>query len=190
MVIASKKPSTKDALWELVNRHQRFRPKLEIQDVYKLLYQSVFGVGHIIRSGGQALECLRREIESLDLRLHLDEEMVENISLDGKTVRVNLRPFVRKGSEAEKLYEAMRLSAEGNKGTPAEFQKLWKEFGSLVRSGAFGFDPKAFSDFDKFARENKYPLVHHSRTYVKYYHPSYRVVDLQTYNKFFASEET
>lgn len=171
------KPSTKDALWELVNRHQRLRPKLEVQDAYKLLYQSVFGVGHIIRSGGQALECLRRELESIDLRVQPGEELAENISFDGSMVRVNLRPFARRGLEADKLFEAMKLSAERNRGTPQAFRKLWRDFGSLVASGAFGFDINRFKEFDKFVGENKYPVVHHSRIYAQFYIPSYRVVE-------------
>ncbi len=169
--------SYRDALWELVNWHQRLRPKMEIQDVYKLLYQSVFGVGHIIRSGGQALECLQREMESLDLRIQPDEELVEDISFDGTTVRVNLRPFVRQGLEASKLFEAMKLSAERNQGDLDKFKKLWDDFGFLVRSGAFGFDPQKFKVFDRFARDNKYPVVHHSHAYSRLYAPSYRVVE-------------
>ncbi len=176
MVIPVKKPSTKDALWELVNWHQRLRPKLEVQDVYKLLYQSVFGVGHIIRSGGQALECLKREMESIDLRLQPQEELAENISLDGSVVRVNLRPFARQGMEVEKLFAAMRLSAERNRGTMDEFKRVWGDFGSLVRSGAFGFDHQKYREFDRFARDNKYPVVHHSLAYSRLYAPSYRVV--------------
>lgn len=151
-----------------------------MQDVYKLLYQSVFGVGHIIRSGGQALECLRRELDSIDLRLHPEEELVENISLNGGTVRVNLRPFMRRGLEAGRLFEAMKASAEGNRGTSDEFLKIWREFGSLVRSGAFGFDLQRLKEFDKFARDNKYPVVHHSTAYSKLYAPSYRVVEADT----------
>ncbi len=177
-----RKPSPRDALWDLVNFHQRLRPKLEVQDVYKLLYQSVFGVGHIIRAGGQALECLRRELDSIDLRLHPNEELVENISLDKKSIRVNLRPFKRRGLEADKLFEAMKASADNNRGTLQEFQKLWRDFGWLVASGAFGFDPKKFKEFDRFARGHKYPVVHHSHTYSKLYAPSYRVVVVEVLN--------
>lgn len=180
--MSERKATAKDALWELVNWHQRLRPKLEIQDVYKLLYQSVFGVGHIIRSGGQALECLRREMESIDLRVQQDENLAENISLDGRMLRVNLRPFKRRGLDAEKLFEAMKLSAEGNRGTAQTFQKLWRDFGSLVASGAFGFDTKRLKEFDKFVRENKYPVVHHSPIYNKLYAPSYRVVEAEALN--------
>jgi len=187
--VTESKPTARDALWELVNWHQRLRPRLEVQDVYKLLYQSVFGVGHIIRSGGQALECLRRELEDIDLRVQPDEEMIENISLDGKTARVNLRPFKRREMDAAKLFEAMRLSADRNRGTPQLFQKLWRDFGSLVASGAFGFDPKMFKEFEKFARMNKYPVVHHSRTYVKLYVPSYRVTEMALYREAFGEPD-
>ena len=177
--------SSKDALWDLVNWHQRLRPKLEIQDVYKLLYQSVFGVGHIIRSGGQAMECLRREIEAIDLRIQPDEELAENISLDWKTVRVNLRPFKRRDMVAERLFEAMRMSAESNRGTMDEFRRIWGDFGSLVRSGAFGLEPWKLKEFDRFARDNKYPVVHHSHAYSRLYAPSYRVVEASIYGELF-----
>jgi hypothetical protein len=183
--VPPKKPATKDALWELINIHQRLRPKLEIQDVYKLLYQSVFGVGHIIGAGGQALECLKRELESIDPRIQPEEELVENISLDGHMVRINLRPFRRRGLEAEKLFEAMKLSSETGLGRQNEFLNIWREFGSLIRCGAFGFDYKNFRDFDRFLRENRYPVMHHSSTYNRLYSPSYRVVRMDIFDKIF-----
>ena len=36
---------------ELVGEHKAIRPEMRARDAYKLLYQGVFGVGHIMGSG-------------------------------------------------------------------------------------------------------------------------------------------
>ena len=77
-------------------------------DFYKLLFQGVFGVGHIM--GSAAWNWLRKETESVDLEGHPEEPLLEGVSADGSMVRVNLRPYLKRGLPLEDLFEAMEKS--------------------------------------------------------------------------------
>jgi len=165
------------ALANLVLSHRQLRPRLEVQDVYKMLHQGVFGVGHIVKHGSHALECLRRELDNLDLRQQRNEQLVENSSAEGLMVRVNLRPFRRQGLSAEKLFDAMCHSAERNRGSRRELLAQWRTFMKLVETGTLDFDPSALRRFDRFIAGHRYPVLHHSKEYARLYNPSYRVVE-------------
>ena len=86
----------KEGVESLIVEHYDRRPLMRATDLYKLLYQGVFGVGHIMDEG--ALDWLRAEAEKLDIEENPDEPLLEDVSADGKIVRVNLRPYLRRGS--------------------------------------------------------------------------------------------
>ena len=67
--------------------HRDRRPLMRATDYYKLIYQGVFGVGHIM--GVDAWGWLEREAEGLDMGDQPDEPLMETISVDGVVVRVN-----------------------------------------------------------------------------------------------------
>jgi hypothetical protein len=165
------------ALANLILCHRQLRPRLEVQDVYKMLYQGVFGVGHIVGHGSHALECLRRELDSLDLRQQRNEQLVESIATDGLMARVNLRPFKRLGLSADTLFDAMCRSAGRNRGARRDLLAQWRAFMKLVEAGALEFDPADVRRFDRLIAGHGYPVLHHSREYARLYNPSYRVAE-------------
>lgn len=142
-------------------------------DVYKLLYQGVFGVGHIL--GGDAFERLKAEALSLNLNDYPDEPLLEDASVDGSIVRVNLRPYISKGLSIEALYSAMVKSSA--KGDAKDFRLLWKAFRELVDSKKLGFDLAEISDLDKLINFEDIAPAHHSKIYRETYKPSYRIVE-------------
>ena len=131
--------------------HLRRRPRMEVRDVYKLLYQGVFGVAHIM--GEKAWERLIEEAERVAQMDHLDEPLVESVSVDGRLVRVNLRPYVRQGGDLRALYKAMLESSE-HEGDPTEFASFWrmfKEAADMYADAAFLSHPKNQSSLYKEA---------------------------------------
>ena len=171
-------------LEELIRRHKRFRPCLMIQDVYKLVYQSVFGVGHIL-VGDEARTYIKEELQRLDTSRFEDEPLIEHISTDNQIVRVNLRPFKRQGLSPDKLFQIMTTSAEQIKGTREDFLREWDLFKKLVVTNRLSFNLDQLRDFDEFVKKQNYPLVHHSKEYSKMYEPAYRVVKLDVYQGIF-----
>ena len=159
------------------------RPDLEVVDVYKMLFQSVFGIKHILHD--KAKRHLEEELSTLEMNKSSDESLIENISVDNVMVRVNLRPFKMRGLSSDKLFSAMVTSAKETKGTQKAFLKLWNRFKSLVEAGRLSFDRSSLEDFDKRVKKENYPLYHHSERYRRSYNPAYRVVKREVFKRIF-----
>lgn len=156
----------------LVSSHKEARPEMRARDAYKLLYQGVFGVGHIMGPG--AWDYLLREIDGLDLDVKMVDPLVESVSVDGTIVRVNLRPYVGSGYSLQPLMEAMRLSDVS--GRPAQFVEEWDAFAELVWSGQLDFEHSEVEEINRGLDRAKPQPMHHTPQYREAYHPAYRVV--------------
>ena len=163
----------KERFREFLLNHFETRPGMRVRDVYKLLYQGVFGVGHIM--GEDAYGRLLEEAGRIDLQDHPWEPLLEPASVDGETVRVNLRPFLRRGGSLEGLYEAMKESSAA-KGDPAEFMSLWVLFKELEEEEQLGLDRDTIHRYDEELKAGDPEPRHHSAEYREAYYPAYRVV--------------
>lgn len=146
---------------------------MRVQDAYKLLFQGVFGVGHIM--GEEAYQRLVEEAGRVDLLDHLWEPLLEPASVDGETVRVNLRPYLRQGGSLEGLYEAMRESS-AVRGDPAEFMSLWRLFKEVAEEEQLGLDRETINRYDEELEARGPEPRHHSPEYREAYYPAYRIV--------------
>jgi len=162
------------ALRRLISGHVGKRPVMEAVDVYKLLYQGVFGVGHLL--GDYAWERLLSESSALDPSLDLGDPLIEPVSIDGTMVRVNLRPYLRIGGNLEGLFGAMKETGEW--GGQEDFLWLWGETCKLVHSGEVGLPWEGFEALTEELDRDGVKPRHHSRRYREAYKPAYRVVDL------------
>jgi len=170
---------------ELVREHLRLHQGMGVRDVYKLLFQGIMGVGHILTDEEEAWRQLVEEFETVDASELLGEPLLERVSVNGDVVRVNLRPFKRLGLPLERLFEAMSRSTERIRPDKEEFVDLWRQFIELVRAGRLDFDYEALVKFDEMVRAQGYPPVHHSREYAKTNKPSYRVIEKKAYEEVF-----
>lgn len=157
---------------ELVAVHKRTRPEMRARDAYKLLFQGVYGVGHLMGPG--AWDYLQREAKSLDVKDQPGEALMESVSVDGSVVRVNLRPYIAKNYHLIQLMEAMRNSEI--KGKPSDFLERWDTFAELVWSGQLDFDQAEVDTVNKSLNRDKPQPMHHTQQYRDAYHPAYRVV--------------
>ena len=173
------------AVEALVRKQQKIHLNLRVQDVYKLLFQSVMGVAHILEDKEQARRYLENESAGVNVSNFLDEPLVEDVSVSGEVIRVNLRPFKRLGLSLDRLFETMVVSAERMEEDRENFITLWNRFIDLVEAGRLDFDCETLVEFDKVTRNKGYPPVHHSKEYVKANKPAYRVVDKKVYQKMF-----
>lgn len=156
---------------------------MEAVDVYKLLYQGAFGVGHLMH--GEAQRHLRSEAEGLDLDEQPDEQLIEEISIDGDKVRVNLRPYIRRKLPLDKLFEAMRASNTENGAD--EFLRAWNTFRTLVDRDRLNFPKEDIEALSQGLGLGEIPARHHSEAYRKAYSPAYRVVKRSELQRFLAN---
>ena len=163
----------REALEALLREHLERRPLMRATDAYKLLYQGVFGVGHILGEGARTR--LHEEAESIDIEDHPSEPLTEAVSSDASIVRVNLRPYLRKGLSLDELYEAMEEAAKV-RGFPEKFLQAWSVFHGLATSGALEVDRGELDSLNVEILEQGPRPHHHSEPYRIAYYPAYRVV--------------
>lgn len=171
----------------LLEEQEHLGRKLGVQDVYKLLYQGSFGVDHILADTAVAHQGLLDEMAALDT-LRRGEPLVERISSDGSVVRINLRPFRRRGLSSESLFRVMVQSASGEAPDTVRFLNLWNNFTALVR---YGFIVRAHGDLeglDDMVRRSDIHPGHHSPEYIREYAPAYRVARKSVFERVFASD--
>ena len=163
----------REAIEALLKEHFERRPQMRATDVYKLLFQGVFGVGHILSEG--ARKRLEEEAESLNIEDHPAEPLIESVSVDGSMVRVNLRPYLRRGFPLDRLYEVMEETSKDH-GFPEKFLFAWSVFHELAGSGTIEVDGEELNLLNvEILKQGPHPH-HHSEPYRVAYYPAYRVV--------------
>jgi len=162
------------SLLELITYHTSIKKNLEIRDIYKLLYQSVFGVEHILKDKNYALERLLEEMKTVEEEQN--EELLEEISVTGDVVRVNLRPYKILINNPDGLFNVMLETSSRVKGKIGDFLRLWNDFNKLVKSGKLIYSENEIEQFNARVRRENYPVLSHSERYKIKNKPAYRVV--------------
>ena len=150
--------------------HARAYPRIQIEDVFKFLYQSAFGCEHMVTSLPRATEYIKQEAAG---RPDGDGHLID--PLDGDYSRVHLG-YVNEGLKAETLAALFCLSAKAEPcGADLLEQKLDVAH-ELASQGALPFSPEEFSEARAAWRAQGYPPLHHSNTFREIYRPAYRVI--------------
>lgn len=181
-------PSDHWGVLQLVEYHQQIRPRLQVQDVYKLLYQANFGVEHFLTDTAGVRKYLFDELATMDTT-NQDEQLIERISPTDEIVRINLRPFKQLRLDPEKLVQAMFLSASETKPDTEGLYHDWNEFISLVRYGFLNFPMKDVDEWDARVSAGNLQPTHHSQQYMDTYKPAYRVVKRTVFESTFRNRD-
>ncbi len=160
-------------LIELINYHLGLREGVELQDIYKLLHQSVFGHRHL--GAGASEEAIDEEMRGAG-ELELEEPLIEPISVDARAGRVNLRAARRQGVPASMIAEAMRLSAQGFTGDHGALARLWRDVGRSTDALTKDFAVEEFEELTALVKARGFPALHHSNSYRELNSPAYRVL--------------
>ena len=150
--------------------HARRWPQMTAQDAVKLVYQSTFGCGHMIRDESSALAWIRRERAevSADPTLPLFEK------IGGGFMRLHLAAA---GNLSDELICRMFCATAAH--GAAENASLEENLGILCRTcddGMFSFSVETLDAYLADYRRDGCPAVHHSDAYRDAYSPAYRVV--------------
>lgn len=150
--------------------HAMRYPAMEPTDAVKLLYQSEFGGGHLIRDEEAALNYLRREYN--DTVKDSAQPLTEIIG--NGLVRVHLAALPE--ARLEVLGQAFLESARIHRGTMEGFLRKLDVLRQVTAEGAFDFSSQALDAYLSDYAQAGYPMVSHSDSYRQLYHPAYRVV--------------
>lgn len=154
---------------KLLIKHYRTFPKLQVEDIFKYLFQSSFGCEHFVSSEEAALAYIKREYESLT------EQLVLTDKLDGAYSRVYLSAL-SDGLSPETLAKLFCLSAKKEPDGKELLEKKLRVARELIADGTLPLDVVDFYKKLDAWREMGYPAVHHSDTFRAEYRPAYRVI--------------
>lgn len=168
----------------LIIAHLEKRPHMEIKDIYKLIYQSVLGLGHLIDDHHAARNNLRNELDNVRDN-GFQEDLIEDISINNSMVRINLRPFKERDFQWEILFDAMIKTEEENTAKLEDFIEIWKTFIQMAEEKSFDISIEELNSFNEEIITKNYPVMHHSTLYNQTYRPAYRIVDRGIFENMF-----
>ena len=166
----------KPSFVQVLDWHCASYPDMEAGDWYKLLHQSVFGVGHLVSGHPDAahLKALRRESASR-ARTGFHENLIDPLGADWRLVRLNLRPYARVARDLADLVPVMAETARAVSGTTRLMTERLKQTARRLekRSPVLG---NTLRRMGVLLALDDFPPVHHSEGYQRQYRPAYRVV--------------
>ena len=149
-------------------------PEMEIADVVKLIYQSEFGGGHMIKNPKASLERLTRECQEADV------DALQEYPLCWEKIGNHMGRLFLKGIERHlELGTVNRFfvnTAQKVTSSVPAFEEKLSELQRMCREGTVPFDCEQLDEWLRVYRERGYPLFGHSESFRRHYHPSYRVV--------------
>ena len=146
-------------------------PKMTPQDAVKLLYQSAFGPGHLLRDEDMARNRLAEELAATQ---ESNSPLLEDIG--GGYARLYLGAAKRANLPLEEIFARFLFSAQAACPGKAAFATGLSCLEALTAQGRAPFDSAALEAYLTEYRAEGCPMVSHSQTYRDHYHPAYRVV--------------
>ena len=166
--------------------HLERYPKMQIADLFKLLYQHEFGAEHLIADAEQSRQRIEEEADHL-LAVALEGEVVEAIG--NGLVRVYLRIIKRDGITSESLNRAFLQTASRSRGNQAGFEHKAELLLQMICRKELAFDPEEFREFLLDHCRRGSPAIRHSPSYRELYAPAYRVVEQSLAERLIHGEE-
>lgn len=158
-------------LWD----HAKKYPLMQPVDAVKLIYQNVYGGGHLIRDPEACLRMMGQEYAATP-----QEPGAPLLEWIGNGMaRVMLNALAASGYSIEQLGWDFIRSAREPMGDRQEFLRKLEILRKVTAAGAFSFGSGDLEVYLAEYRQAGYPMVSHSDRYRQAYKPAYRVVALR-----------
>lgn len=164
-----------ETLEQVLQRHAKQYPRMEPQDAVKLIYQNVFGGGHLIKDPAACRCALQHEYENL--RQDPYAPLLETIG--NGMARVMLNAIDASGYSVQQLGYTFIRSSQEHQGSLQGFLLKLDILRKVTSTGIFSFTAEELETYLEAYRQAGYPMVSHSEQYRNVYHPAYRVVMLK-----------
>lgn len=155
---------------KLLVAHYRAYPKLQIQDIFKFLYQSTFGCEHLVSSVQAATDSISEEYDKIQ---NTGIPVIE--PLDGSYSRVPFL-YLGQGLGANTLAKLFVFSSKQEEHALQDLLQKLPIVRELICEGGLPFSEKDFEEALSAWESQNYSAVHHSAVFRERYHPSYRVI--------------
>jgi len=158
-----------NALCNVIEKEHARHPRMNVRDLQKMIYQSVFGGDHLLADPERFARDLHEEWARLpEGGLAEDASALQAIDPEGKTMRIHLDACKRREIDVDRLIELLAGQRWKN-GSRSDYERWWSETIVLAEEGRIPFSA------DELARID-YPESppHHD---LEYGFASYRIVN-------------
>lgn len=157
----------------VTNQLQRY-PLMQLDDLYKLIFQAAMGSEHAVPDREAAAAYLQEELKIMGSGPV--EPLIDPIAPDGRIVRVHLRPYLQSGEDPAILLKAFLRTADKFQGSHEKLGAWWQVAIAVVEEQALPLQVGSSKIFFSRMVDIGFPAVHHSQAYLSAYKPAYRVV--------------
>lgn len=157
-------------------------PEATLQDIYKGSFQDVFGPAHLLTNREAVENYINREIETAE---SLEGEDYVPCGWQGNFYQVNLKVIADGRIPMDDFVDAFIASANGIDTT---LTQAWLDEWKLLQQATRKIVPhlQGFKEdstlLANLLKQGKY-VVHHSRKFNQYYHPHYRIIRRDLFEK-------
>lgn len=155
---------------KLLLNHYNTYPLLQLQDIFKFLYQSSFGCEHAVSCVQSITSRIKEEYEN---KPEKRKSVIEK--LDGDYSRIPLS-FMNNGLSPETFAKLFFLSAKKEDEGLTRLKQKLEDAKLLINSGVLPFSAEDIENELKSWKEKGFPALHHSTAFREAYMPSYRVI--------------
>lgn len=160
---------------------QRY-PEATLQDIYKGSFQDVFGPAHILTNKEAVTKYIEYEMNTVE---HYENEDYVPCGWQGNFYQVNLKVIADGRVPMNDFVDAFMASANGIDTTlTPTFINDWQQIQEAVRKEIPNLKGYAKDSIllAQLLKEGKY-VVHHSETFNTHYHPHYRIIRKDIFEK-------
>lgn len=162
---------------QVLSDYLRRFPQAQLQDVYKLCFQDIYGPGHIIKDSATCAGYILREMEQVDTADTRYPDY-EYAGIEGNYVRVNIKILKQHRFDLGRFVQLLMLSARQDNPMPLyDWRGQWQRLQTLL--GTFQPRPLNF-EADAAALQQVFDrgdyVFHHSARFNQAYAPHYRLI--------------
>ena len=160
-------------------------PYQTLQDIYKSCYQDEYGPGHIIADESSSLNYLFTETNSIE-KNYKPPVLFEKTGLEGNYIRVDLNLIKNGNVPFFVLFKSLLISAEiGSQKTDEDWADIWSSIVEEIKNSDIvldNFEEDINRLYNISISDDK--VVHHSELYENTYHPHYRIIEKNIFEKY------
>ncbi len=157
----------------VLNYHIQRYPALEVQDIYKLLFQAANGPRHYME---RYFNLKKFHLEWQKATSIMGQEPIEPVSADGLLVRCNFAGLRESNVSPNLVVNAALQTAVEFISQPANLISWWNDFRDLIASRLLNLDMEQYIKLNEEFLQWGFIVKSHSKPYRLAYSPAYLVV--------------
>jgi uridine kinase len=169
----------------LLKKQYDLYPKMQIQDMIKLIHQNEFADGHMINNEYDSLRRLEDELRLLDQVTQKENVFVDDFEDIGNNLcRLNLTALKHNDISTKTINRISINTANSVYGSIQRFEEKLDELRQCCKDGQLPYSLEDLEAYLCYYKKKRYPPVSHSEIYREAYFPAYRIVRSE-YRDFF-----